>query len=184
MTKANALDFGDLMNTSAGGATGMSPTRGVIAGGITQVSSHPYFTSIISYITMASKGTSTRFGDNTWTGGYGDGCSNNTRAVFGGGYDQDNKRNMQLTSAVTIASEGNAIDFGELHVGKAWNWGAGTGTRGFFGGGNAFPSQEHYNQIEYVSMSTGGRALDFGDMVYRAYAAAGVTNSHGGLGGY
>ena len=133
---------------------------------------------------MASKGTSTRFGDNTWTGGYGDGASNNTRAIFAGGYDQDNKRNCERISVVTIASEGNAFDFGELHVGKAWNWGAGTGTRGFFGGGNAFPSQQHYNNIEYVSMSTGGRALDFGDMVYRAYAAAGVTNSHGGLGGY
>ena len=71
-----------------------------------------------------------------------------------------------------------------MHIGKAWNWGAGTQTRGFFGGGNAFPSQTHYNQIEYVSMYSGGQALDFGDMVVRAYAAAGVTNSHGGLGGY
>ena len=184
MTKGNALDFGDLMNTAAGGATGMSPTRGVIAGGITQTSSHPYFTSTISYITIASKGNSVRFGDNTFTGGYGDGCSNQTRALFAGGYDQDNKRNQQRISAVTIASEGNAINFGDLHIGKAWNWGAGTQTRGFFGGGNAFPSQTHYNQIEYVSMYSGGQAIDFGDMVVRAYAAAGITNAHGGLGGF
>ena len=133
---------------------------------------------------MASKGNSVRFGENTWNGGYGDGGSNNTRALFAGGYDQSNARNQQRISAVTIASEGNAINFGDLHIGKGWNWGAGTQTRGFFGGGNAFPSQTHYNQIEYVSMYSGGQAIDFGDMVVRAYAAAGITNAHGGLGGF
>ena len=162
----------------------MSPTRGVIACGIEQTSSHPYFTSTISYITMASKGNSIRFGDNTFTGGYCDGGSNNTRALFSGGYDQANARNQQRISAVTIASEGNAINFGDLHIGKAWNWGAGTQTRGFFGGGNAFPSQTHYNIIEYVSMNSGGQPLDFGDMVIRTYASGAITNAHGGLGGF
>ena len=182
-TIGNALDFGDLMNTASGAGSGMSPTRGVIANGIVSPSS-PHYTSTISFLTMASKGNSVRFGENTWNGGYGDGCSNNTRALFAGGYDQGNARNQQRISAVTIASEGNAINFGDLHIGKAWNWGAGTQTRGFFGGGNAFPSQTHYNQIEYVSMYSGGQAIDFGDMVVRAYAAAGITNAHGGLGGY
>ena len=182
-TIGNALDFGDLMNTASGAGSGMSPTRGVIANGIVSPSS-PHYTSTISFITMASKGNSVRFGENTWNGGYGDGCSNQTRALFAGGYDQDNARNQQRISAVTIASEGSAINFGDLHIGKAWNWGAGTQTRGFFGGGNAFPSQTHYNQIEYVSMYSGGQAIDFGDMVVRAYAAAGITNAHGGLGGF
>ena len=183
-TIGNALDFGDLMNTPGGAASGMSPTRGVIAGGIISVSPAVVFTSTISYITIASKGNSVRFGDNAFTGGYGDGCSNNTRALFAGGYDQGNARNQQRISAVTIASEGNAINFGDLHIGKAWNWGAGTQTRGFFGGGNAFPSQTHYNVIEYVNMDSGGQAIDFGDMVVRAYAAGAITNAHGGLGGY
>ena len=182
-TIGNALDFGDLMNTASGAGSGMSPTRGVIANGIVSPSS-PHYTSTISFLTMASKGNSVRFGENTWNGGYGDGGSNNIRALFAGGYDQGNARNQQRISAVTIASEGNAINFGDLHIGKAWNWGAGTQTRGFFGGGNAFPSQTHYNQIEYVSMYSGGQAIDFGDMVVRAYAAAGITNAHGGLGGY
>ena len=182
MTTGNALEFGDTMVPVTGAASGMSPTRGIIATGIVSPAD-PYYTSEISVLTIASKGNSVRFGENTWNGGYGDGCSNNTRALFAGGYDQGNARNQQRISAVTIASEGNAIDFGDLHIGKAWNWGAGTQTRGFFGGGNAHPSQNHYNIIEYVSMNSGGQALDFGDMILGAYAAASITNAHGGLGG-
>ena len=183
-TLGDALEFGDLMNTPGGAASGMSPTRGVIAGGIISASPTGVYVSTMSFITIASKGDSIRFGDNTFTGGYSDGGSNNTRALFSGGYDQANARNQQRISAVTIASEGNAINFGDLHIGKAYHWGAGAQTRGFFGGGNAFPSQTHYNQIEYVSMYSGGQAIDFGDMVLRAYAAAGITNVHGGLGGF
>jgi len=184
MTTGNSEDFGDLMNTAAGAASGMSPTRGIIAGGILSVSPTVDYTSEMSFVTMASKGNSTPFGNLSFTGGYGDGGSSSTRALFAGGYDQGNARNQQRISAVTIASEGNAINFGDLHVGKAWNWGAGTQSRGFFGGGNAFPSQDHYNIIEYVSMNSGGQALDFGDMIAGAYAAAGITNAHGGLGGF
>ena len=162
----------------------MSPTLGIIASGLISVSHTVDYASEITVLTIASKGNSVRFGENTWNGGYGDGCSNNTRAVFAGGYDQGNARNQQRISVVTIASEGNAINFGDLHIGKAWNWGAGTQTRGFFGGGNAHPSQVHYNVIEYVNMDSGGQAIDFGDMIEGAYAAAGITNAHGGLGGY
>jgi len=182
-TIGNALDFGDLMVPATGTASAMSPTRGIIANGIV-APADPYYTSEMSFLTIASKGNSVRFGENTWNGGYGDGCSNNTRALFAGGYDQGNARNQQRISVVTIASEGNAINFGDLHIGKAWNWGAGTQTRGFFGGGNAHPSQDHYNVIEYVNMDSGGQALDFGDMIEGAYAAAGITNAHGGLGGF
>ena len=135
-------------------------------------------------VEAAMRAYAVRFGENTFNGGYNDGCSNNTRALFAGGYDQSNTRNQQRISAVTIASEGNAIDFGDLHIGKAFHWGAGTQTRGFFGGGNAFPSQTHYNIIEYVSMNSGGQALDFGEMVIRAYASGAITNAHGGLGGF
>ena len=182
MTTGNALEFGDTMVPVTAPASAMSPTRGIIANGIVSPTS-PHYTSEMSFLTIASKGNSVRFGENTFNGGYNDGCSNNTRALFAGGYDQSNTRNQQRISAVTIASEGNAIDFGDLHIGKAFHWGAGTQTRGFFGGGNAFPSQTHYNIIEYVSMNSGGQALDFGEMVIRAYAAGAITNAHGGLGG-
>ena len=182
MTTGDAIDFGDLTTPVMGAASGMSPTRGVIAGGYrTPANGH---SSDIETITIASKGDSTDWGNLSYTGGYGDGCSNQTRALFAGGYGPVGPLRTKHMSSLTIASGGNAFDFGELHVIKAFTWGAGTGTRGFFGGGNAWPSQVHYNQIEYVSMHSLGNPVDFGDMVVRAYASGAITNAHGGLGGF
>ena len=182
MTTGNAIDFGDLTTPSMGAASGMSPTRGVIAGGYrTPANGH---SSDIEIITIASKGDSTEWGNLSYTGGYGDGCSNQTRALFAGGYGPVGPFRVTNMSALTIASGGQAFDFGDLHVIKAFLWGAATGTRGFFGGGNSWPSQTHYNTIEYVSMHSLGNPIDFGDMTTRAYAAGGITNAHGGLGGF
>ena len=125
-----------------------------------------------------------KFGEAAFTGSYQDGCSNQTRALFAGGYNIDNSTKNANISSLYIASDGNATMFGELSIKRGYMWGAGTPTRGFFGGGNAFPSQVHYNVIEYTSMQTGGKAVDFGDMVVRAYAAGGITDAHGGLGGF
>ena len=182
MTTGDAIDFGDLTTPVMGAASGMSPTRGVIAGGYrTPANAH---SSDIETITMASKGNSTSWGNLSYTGGYGDGCSNQTRALFAGGYGPVGPFRVTNMSALTIASGGQAFNFGDLHVIKAFLWGAATGTRGFFGGGNAWPSQTHYNTIEYVSMHSLGNPIDFGDMTTRAYAAGGITNAHGGLGGF
>ena len=182
MTLGNALDFGDLTTPTISAMSGMSPTRGVIAGGYrTPANAH---SSDIETITIESKGNSISWGNLSYTGSYGDGCSNQTRALFAGGYGPVGPHRTRHMSALTIASGGQAFDFGELHVIKAFIWGAGKQTRGFFGGGNAWPSQVHYNQIEYVSMHSLGNAVDFGDMVVRAYASGAITNAHGGLGGF
>jgi len=180
MTTGDALDFGDLATPTTAAASGMSPTRGVIAGGYQT----PVYTADIQTITMASKGNSTSWGNLSYTGGYGDGCSNQTRALFAGGYGPVGPVRVTNMCALTIASGGNAFQFGDLHVIKAWPWGAATGTRGFFGGGNAWPSATHYNTIEYVSMHSLGNPVDFGDMSVRTYASGGITNAHGGLGGF
>ena len=125
-----------------------------------------------------------KFGEAAFTGSYQDGCSNQTRALFAGGYNIDNSTKNANISSLYIASDGNATIFGELSIKRAYMWGAGTPTRGFFGGGNAHPSQSHYNVIEYTSMQTGGKTVDFGDMVVRTYASGGITDAHGGLGGF
>jgi len=188
MTVGNAVDFGDISSTRLAPAGGSNGTRGLIAGGYSTTTPYPVaangFTSDIQTITIASKGNSTSWGNLSYTGGYADCAYNNTRALFAGGYGPVGPHRTKKMCSITTASGGQAFEFGELHVIKAWCWGAGTGTRGFFGGGNAWPSQVHYNQIEYVSMHSLGNPIDFGDMTYRAYAAGGITNAHGGLGGF
>jgi len=188
MTLGDAVDFGDITSTRIAPAGGSNGTRGIIAGGYSTTTPYPVtangHTSDIQTITIASKGNSSSWGNLSYTGGYADSAYNTTRALFAGGYGPVGPHRTKDMCSLTIASGGQAFDFGDLHVIKAWPWGAGTGTRGFFGGGNAWPSATHYNQIEYVSMHSLGNPIDFGDMAIRAYAAGGITNAHGGLGGY
>ena len=42
----------------------------------------------------------------------------------------------------------------------------------------------NYNVIDFVTISTLGDATDFGDLTTVYHAHTGVSDSHGGLGGY
>ncbi|MEK9694053.1 MAG: hypothetical protein VW235_14130, partial [Rhodospirillaceae bacterium] len=56
-------------------------------------------------------------------------------------------------------------------------------TRGVYGGGSTAPG-DPTNIMEYVTISTAGNAIDFGDLPLPTRANAGVSDSHGGLGGF
>ena len=113
-TFGNALDFGDLVNTIIIGGTdypsrhlampASSTTRGLIAGGY-------YFTNAIDFITIATTGDSTDFGDLSQARAGGNGTSNSIRGVFGGGVSPTYRDTIDF---VTISSAGNAADFGNL----------------------------------------------------------------------
>ena len=98
------MDFGNL---TAGGRDnvhgGSSSTRGVMGGG-----RDPNNVNIIDYITIASKGDATDFGDLLSTNFYNAATSNGSRAVWVG--------NTTITNTmeyVTIATTGNSIDWGD-----------------------------------------------------------------------
>jgi len=69
--------------------------------------------NIIDYVTIASAGNATDFGDLTAARIYVASCSNSTRGLFGGGSGPSN-----VIDYVTIASAGNATDFGDLTVAR------------------------------------------------------------------
>ncbi len=76
-------------------------------------------TNIVEYITIASTGNATDFGDSSTTGRFGMSSANATRAVAGyGGFGASNHIDY-----FTIANTGNATDFGDLSVQR----GVGTG---------------------------------------------------------
>ena len=81
-----------------------STTRGLIAGGY-------YFTNAIDFITIATTGDSTDFGDLSQARAGGNGTSNSIRGVFGGGISPTYRDTIDF---VTISSAGNAADFGNL----------------------------------------------------------------------
>ena len=89
--------------------------------------------NVIEYITIATTGNGTDFGDLTATRVNMGALSSGTRGVWGGG-------NLAGTEKVeieyiTFASTGNATDFGDLSGDRRMCAGVSNGTRGCFGGG-------------------------------------------------
>ena len=110
-TKGNALNFGEL-SQEASRVTGFSsPTRGLSAGGFNNTPSATK-SNVIEFVTIATLGNATDFGDlltQRYTPGSG---SSKTRGVVAGGNTQPGFTNA--IEFVTIASTGNASDFGDL----------------------------------------------------------------------
>jgi len=68
----------------------------------------------LEYVTAASAGNTTDFGDLTVTRNATAGTSDGTRAVFGGG----SSNYSNVIDYITVASTGNASDFGDLTTAK------------------------------------------------------------------
>ena len=114
----NASDFGDLpsaCDTSAGASNGV---RGIFQGGANAPADQGAVsgrTNVISYVTVASTGNATDYGDLTVARGNMPGMSNATRAICAGGTSPSAQN---VIDYVTIASTGNSQDFGDLTSAK------------------------------------------------------------------
>ena len=109
-TTGNAQDFGDTtlvrMNIDGGGCS--NGTRGLFAGGRgNPVTGY----NVIDFVTIATAGNATDFGDLTVTGQGVGANSNSIRGVFGG---RTNPSKQQVIDYVNFATTGNAKDFGDL----------------------------------------------------------------------
>jgi len=162
----NAIDFGDIAETKWGLTKGSvaSPTRGIFAGGSTFA---PVKANRIEYVTIASTGNATNFGDMTTNTANSGSCSSSTRGVFtitNGDIDY-----------LTIASSGNTVDFGGGSVTRS-NSTASNNIRAVFAGGYIT------NVMGYVTIATTGDAIDFGDLTtLNRWNTAGLSNGHGGV---
>ena len=177
MTTGNSLDFGDLLAKRRSQAGAQSPTRGLFAGGETET---PNIHEIsIEQITIASKGNSTTFGDMSFRKRFDhQTISNSVRGIFAGfGYYAARKE----IDYVTIASEGNGTYFGDLSQPINGCSGAASQTRGIVASG-ANPSL--VTTVESVIISTTGNATYFGDLNMARRYHMGISDCHGGLGGF
>lgn len=172
-TTGNATNFGSLkgVSTNAGtrygsafGAACSNSTRGVITRA--KASSDANEVKDITYITIASTGSDTDFGDlSSNANGYMGGLASSTRGVYM--VDQGNV-NMEY---VTIASTGNSTDFGSIGIyASGGPAGASSSTRGLFcTGGN--------NSIRYITIASTGAAVDFGDLTTQSQGMAFMSDS-------
>ena len=168
-TTGDALDFGDLTQGRQHLAGASNGARSVFAGGVTTTSQYGR-QNTIDYITIATTGNATDFGD--LTGGINSpaGCSDNTTALFGGGSYWSSQNRIDY---VTIATTANALDFGDLTVARSHAGAAANSTRGVFAGG--YGSSANVDTIDYITIASTGNATDFGNLDVVRTSLAGLS---------
>ena len=172
----NASNFGNLTEGRYNVQGCASASRGLFVGGYGDSSTPTWSYNIIDYVTIASTGNATDYGDLEQKKNSVGCVDNDTRACFGGGGWQSNNKTNAI-GYVTIASTGNTTDFGDLTESR--KVGAGTNDktpgvdRGCFGGG--FDDTSWINTIDYITISNTGNASDFGDLTQGRANVAGVS---------
>ena len=174
-TTGNCSSFGSLASPGRGNLTGCaSPTRAIFGGGYTPSPADE--TNTIEFVTIASTGNATNFGDLTSARFDPAACSSSTRGVFAGGREP---AEVVTIDYVTIASTGDATDFGDLTQARSAAAGMSNSIRGVFAGGADHPL--YYNTIDYITIATTGNAQDFGDTIAARSQSFGCSDSHGGI---
>jgi len=167
-SSGNATDFGNLIsNAGIDKLAGLSSeVRGVFAGG----NDNGYGSqNVIQYITIASTGNASDFGDLLSTREWLTGTSSSVRGVFAGS-------GSNVIEYITIASTGNATDFGDLTRSSEAMAACSNGTRGLYAGGNG-PS----NVMDYITIASTGNATDFGDLTQSRQMLSGTSGSDRGV---
>ncbi len=179
-SSGGASEFGDLSvgNYRPPGAS--NNTRGIFGGGWTGT---PGWTQVVrmDYVTIASTGDASNFGDLIIRSGEVDGKGNKaglaspTRGIWAGGEPGGQSNVIEY---VEIATFGDSKDFGDLSEGVYEKAGLSSPTRGVWGGGNT-PSRT--DVIEYVTIATLGNSTDFGNLLATTRAITAVSNSVRGV---
>ena len=125
--------------------------RGIFMGG-----HNPGSLDTIDFVTIATAGNATDFGNLTDARTAAGACASNTRALQLGG---TGPANVDTVDFITISSIGDATDFGNLTAARHWTQGCSSKTRGVAAGGN--PGT---NIIDYCTIASTGNFQDFGDL--------------------
>jgi len=183
-TTGHAIDFGANRNGSGKGA--YAPGSGNSTRGLFWSSqAHPAYYNNIDFVTIATTGACTDFGDIQGANGRYGGATfaDPTRAVYAGGVTGATPNALDTIDRVQIATQGDGTDFGDLTTAKRYTTGASDSTRGVVYAGGS-PSDS--TVIEYITIQGGGGSTDFGDATVARAHIAGMSNSIRGVfaGGY
>ena len=173
-TEGNAIDFGDLLTAKRrlGGQGHSNTTRGITAGG---GGDSPAPDNVIEFVTMATIGDSTNFGDLNERKDNSASTGSSTRMLIAGGRDYTPSATIvNKIEYITMATTGNVTDFGDLTAGRAELGKASNGVRGLFVGGGT-PTK--VNTVDYITIATTGDAVDFGDIPLTTSGMASADNS-------
>ena len=132
------------------------------------------YRNIIDYITIASTGNATDFGDTVTVTSRTSSCSNSTRGIISGGFDAGSAA-VNTIQYITIASTGNTTDFGDLTTTSTAGAACSSSTRAFIAIG------DDVNIINYITIASTGNATDYGDLTVGMSYIGACSNAHGGL---
>ena len=157
----NSVDFGTNLTQSRRRLSGMaSSTRGVFSGGAT-----PSGVTTQDFVTFASTGTCTAWGDGANVAGTSDGMgfSNSTRGIVKSGYVAPTGATGTM-DYITIASIGSKQDFGDLSKHGDAGGVAGNSTRALMAGGLVQPTATATVDVSFVTIPTLGDNVVFGEL--------------------
>jgi len=170
---SNTSQFGQLIvDRDLAKGSGSNGSRIVIGGG-RQANGGATYLEDMEYVTAASTGGGTDFGNLVDSAGQGgpDGASNGTLCFFNGGNDGNHNNDMEY---VTIASTGNGTDAGNLGQGMGGHATSNGDSKylivGGFDGGIR-------DEVEQNNFSTSANASDYGNVGTVASAHSGTACS-------
>lgn len=114
----NGTFFGNLTTGTSSISACSSSTRAVFAGGRTSSCCPVSYTDVMEYITIASTGNATDFGDLLDLYERMAGTSSSTRGLFCGGNIAPNFTLSNTIQYITIATTGSSTDFGDLTLSR------------------------------------------------------------------
>ena len=174
-SSGGANDFGDMLIAPLTNFALSNATRGISAGGLTAPAPSYTTNNSIEFITIASAGDATNFGDLSEVNSYAATCASPTRGIFNQGSTPTYKKTIEY---ITIATGGNATRFGESSkAGAGAPMGASSTTRGVFAGGQFDNPYPQTDIIDFITIATEGNAQDFGDLTAATSHGSGLSNS-------
>ena len=134
-------------------------------------------TNNIDYITIATTGNASDFGDLDESRQATSGGSDSTRGLFSGGSSTVSPSgNRNTISYITIASTSNVVNFGDLSEIKRYTGSTSDKTRTVIAGGANAPGPLT-DTLEFVTTQSLGDATNFGDLPTATWAFVGTASS-------
>lgn len=186
-TKGTAAKFGVFDKYGGSRWTCSSSTRGLFGGG--NLSNNGDFGGVvatINYVTIATIGNPTAFGDMHAPSDQMSGCGSTTRGIFGANDVALAYGRSVDIEYVTIATTGNAINFGDLITTGQGPQSGSSSTRALFMGGRNSSLGADTLVCEYFTIASTGNSTNFGNLASYRNSAVCVSNSSRAvdLGGY
>ena len=175
-TTGQVIDWGDLSVNRLAFHGNMNSTRAVFHGGSSPGSTDGV--ASMEFITMATQGKGSDFGDMLEAGKYRMSACNSVRGLIAGGsIGGSASRNIEY---ITLSTLGNAVNFGDLGglmlANAGSNGACSSPTRALFVG------IANNNTTNYAQIMHEGDAIQFKDLGLARNYAGTTSNGHGGLG--